>query len=640
MEVLSPKHSNPITILTSNFLPPTLKPLHLKTINKDIKNPKNLTISSSSLKIIRNPSLDRHVVKQNKIRFVQKLKTLLLSKPKHYIHLHILSKCRSYLSLPNPRSLLSMIHRYPSIFELFTIPTPPSALTTNNSQLCVRLTPAAAALATQESHFKSAISATLASKLQKLLMLSSHRRLLLSKLVHLGPDLGLPPNFRSRLCNDHSDRFKTVDTSYGRALELVSWDPRLAVPIPAPEFRPPGLIVDRPLKFKRLRLRKGLNLKRRHQEFLMKFGELPEVSPYDTPVGELASESVEAEKRACGVVREVLGMTVEKRTLVDHLTHFRKEFGLSNKVRAMLVRHPELFYVSVKGQRDSVFLTEGYDDKGGLLEKDELLVAKERVFSCGHLCVDSIVDLFLTRNSPSDVGFRSQQYIAGSTITINKSQASSPVRTGRETHPDLNCQAQDPSSSLFKGVPSNREIWNRPVYSGGQEEKGCRLKFAKAVVSHSYVSMGQVLCNYDYGGRSMNRNLWRNENDRVDVSLMDCLFPEVTTGNKMSNTFSDRYEDDELSDRMMNLATTEIIQRCRMSTADVPANADAKVSCEVGPEDKTRIQSRCLKRRNFGKAALDLICGLFMLFALMLLLWIDDEEVVNGSSWERVIDCA
>lgn len=376
-----------ISFLNSSFLPRNPSWLH-GNINQNYKSSKNfrnlpISISCSSLKIVQSPSLDRHIVKQNKIRFVQKLKTLLLSKPKHYMQLHILSKCRSYLSLSKPRSILSMIHRYPLIFEVFSVPRPPLPFnaTKSYSQLCVRLTPAAAALASQELKLKSAISITLANKLQKLLMLSSHRRLLLSKLVHLAPDLGLPPNFRSRLCNDHPDKFKTVDTSYGRALELVSWDPQLTNPLPSPEVHSHEMIVDRPLKFKQLRLRKGLNLKRRHQDFLIKFGEMPAVCPYNTSAGALAKESMEEEKRACAVVREVLGMMIEKRTLIDHLTHFRKEFGLPNKLRGMLVRHAELFYVSLKGQRDSVFLVEGYDEKGALLEKDETLVIKDQLMA-------------------------------------------------------------------------------------------------------------------------------------------------------------------------------------------------------------------------------------------------------------------
>lgn len=377
--------NRPVTSLGSSFKPGTT-PFSF-SINRKQKNHNYLnnvsvsvSISCSSLKLVRDRPLDRHVVMKNKIRFVQKLKTLLLSKPKHYLPLHILSKCRSYLSLTKPRSILAMIHRYPSIFELFTIPWPPTPLNATKlyPQLCVRLTPAAAALAAEELSLQNSISTLLATKLQKLLMLSSHNRLLLSKLVHLAPDLGLPPNFRSRLCNDHPDKFKIVDTSYGRALELVSWDINLAKQLPPPASHSLGLIVDRPLKFKQLRLRKGLNLKRSHQDFLLKFEEMPEVCPYRNPTEALAKESIEAEKRSCALIREVLGMTIEKRTLIDHLTHFRKEFGLPNKLRGMIVRHPELFYVSLKGKRDSVFLVEGFGEKGDLLEKDEILVLQDQ----------------------------------------------------------------------------------------------------------------------------------------------------------------------------------------------------------------------------------------------------------------------
>ncbi|KAL1330742.1 hypothetical protein HN51_047995 [Arachis hypogaea] len=350
-----------------------------KEHNNDLSNI-SISIYCSSVKHVRDTGLDRRVLLKNKTRFVQKLKTLLLSKPKHYLPVHILSKCWSYLTLSTPHSILAMIHRYPSIFELFTIPWPPKPLNATKlyPQLCVRLTPAAAALSAEELTLQSSISTTLATKLQKLLMLSSHYRLLLSKLVHLAPDLGLPPNFRSRLCNDFPDKFKTVETSYGRALELVSWDSNLAKPLPPLAFRSPDLIVDRPLKFKQLRLRKGLNIKRRHQSFLLKFEEIPELCPYRNPVDSLAKVSLEAEKRSCSVVREVLGMMIEKSTLIDHLTHFRKEFGLPNKLRAMIIRHPELFYVSLKGQRHSVFLVEGFGEKGELLEKDEILFLRNK----------------------------------------------------------------------------------------------------------------------------------------------------------------------------------------------------------------------------------------------------------------------
>nr|XP_019701601.1 protein WHAT'S THIS FACTOR 1, chloroplastic [Elaeis guineensis] len=389
--------------IKTSFLPPTLSSSTSPSLRSTTINlPPVITTRrtkppffffypiSSTTKIPRCRPLDRHAAKHGKLRFARKLKTLLLSKPRQFLPLRVLSRCRAYLGLHPSRSLRSMILRYPALFHLFYAPSRSSP--TSDSLLAVTLTPAAAALAADESLLRARIAASLASKLQRLLMLSPRRRLLLTKLVHLAPDLGLPPDFRSRLCNHHPDRFRTVDTSYGRALELVSWDPSLAVSLPPIQNPSSDRIIDRPPRFKQLHLRRGLNVKRRHRDYLIRFQELPEVSPYAAAAAAAASASAneeewwrwqrtaeEEEKRACTVVREVLGMTVEKRTLVDHLTHFRKDFGLPNRLRAMLVRHPELFYVSVKGVRDSVFLVEAYDHKGKLLVEDELLAEKERL---------------------------------------------------------------------------------------------------------------------------------------------------------------------------------------------------------------------------------------------------------------------
>ncbi|MQL83937.1 hypothetical protein Taro_016430 [Colocasia esculenta] len=345
--------------------------------------PQRVTMAAAATKMTaRCPPLDLQAAKHHRLRFVRKLTTLLLSKPRQFLPLHVLSRhCRRYLTLAATprRSVLSMVLRYPAIFRLFHAP---SSSSQSLFVLSVGFTPAAAALAAEESRLREEIASSLAAKLQRLLMLTAHRRLLLSKIVHLAPDLCLPPDFRSRLCNRHPDRFRTVDTSYGRALELVAWDPALAAPLPAlraPDDDPRRPIIDRPPRFKQLKLRRGLNLKRRHRDYLIRFQELPEVSPF-SPSQPGAGEAA-AEKRACAVVREVLGMLVERRTLVDHLTHLRKDLGLPNKLRALLMRHPEMFYVSIKGQRDSVFLVEGYDDRGRLLDKDGLLAAKERLLA-------------------------------------------------------------------------------------------------------------------------------------------------------------------------------------------------------------------------------------------------------------------
>uniref|UniRef100_A0A0A9DWS2 PORR domain-containing protein n=1 Tax=Arundo donax TaxID=35708 RepID=A0A0A9DWS2_ARUDO len=185
-------------------------------------------------------------------------------------------------------------------------------------------------------------------------------------------------DFRATLCPRHPDLFTLVNTPRGHAVQLT--DPPSLPPPPLPPLRcstPPDRLMDRPRRFPHLPLRRGLNLRRAHRDYLLRFHSLPEVSPFEQ-LDEGAVLDV-LERRACAVVREVLAMTVEKRTLVDHLTHFRRDFGLPNRLLAMLVRHPELFYVSVKGVRHSVFLVEAFDDDGRLLVEDEMLVGRDRL---------------------------------------------------------------------------------------------------------------------------------------------------------------------------------------------------------------------------------------------------------------------
>ncbi|KAJ3696953.1 hypothetical protein LUZ61_000658 [Rhynchospora tenuis] len=326
-------------------------------------------------KLVRSPHLDNHASRHSHLRFARKLSTLLLSKSRHFLPLRILRRCRRYLTLPSRRPLIPMILRYPSLFQLIYAP---SGSPLHSSVLAVTLTPAALELFEESSLLRARMADSLAAKLHRLLMLSPHRRILISKLVHLGPDFGFPADFRSKLCNRHPDRFITVNTTYGRAVRLVSYDKSLALPMPPLRSYGDNRIMDRPRRFDFIPLRRGLNIKRHHREFLLRIRKLPEISAFDDC--DLDSLSPEmAEKRACAVVREILGMTVEKRTLIDYLTHFRKDFGLPNRLRAMLVRHPEMFYVSIKGIRHSVYLTEAYNDKGKLIVPDELLMEKERM---------------------------------------------------------------------------------------------------------------------------------------------------------------------------------------------------------------------------------------------------------------------
>ncbi|XP_020111771.1 uncharacterized protein LOC109726544 [Ananas comosus] len=278
-------------------------------------------------KIVRCPALDRQAARSSRLRFARKLTALLLSKRRRFLPLRVLRRCRPYLGLSPPRPLLPMILRYPSLFRLFRSPT--------SSALSVALTPAASALADRQLSLQSSLQSSLPAKLHRLLMLAPHGRLLLAKLAHLAPDLGLPRDFPSAVCPRHPHRFALVDTSYGRALQLTSWDPSLASP--SPPLRPSpspssDRILDRPLKFHHLHLPlplpRGLNLRRRHRDYLIRFHALPAPSPYnnrnsDSYNDELAveDEMLAERERLMELVREGKRMRREMRrgTPIDNI---------------------------------------------------------------------------------------------------------------------------------------------------------------------------------------------------------------------------------------------------------------------------------------------------------------------------------
>ncbi|KAK7342482.1 hypothetical protein VNO80_25436 [Phaseolus coccineus] len=92
----------------------------------------------------------------------------------------------------------------------------------------------------------------------------------------------------------------------------------------------------------------------------------------------LKAGSLEFDKRAVAVMHELLSFTIEKRLVSDHLTHFRRELVMPQKLMRLLLKHCGIFYVSERGKRFSVFLTEAYEGSE-LIEKCPLVLWKEKV---------------------------------------------------------------------------------------------------------------------------------------------------------------------------------------------------------------------------------------------------------------------
>lgn len=319
---------------------------------------------------------DNVVQRDKKLKLVLKIRKILEKYPERIMPLRELGKYRRFLGLQRGRRFIALLKRFPGVFEIEE---------EGAYLLRFRMTPEAEKLYFEELKIRNEMEALLVVKLRKLLMMSLEKRVLLEKIGHLRTDLGLPLEFRDTICHRYPQYFKVVQTDRGPALELTHWDPELAISAAemdeeenrARELESKNLIIDRPLKFNRVQLPKGLKLSKNEMRRICQFRDMPYISPY-SDFSELKPGSPEKEKHACGVVHELLSLTVEKRTLVDHLTHFREEFRFSQQLRGMLIRHPDMFYVSLKGDRDSVFLREAYRGSN-LVDKDRLLVVKEKM---------------------------------------------------------------------------------------------------------------------------------------------------------------------------------------------------------------------------------------------------------------------
>ncbi|KAH7299131.1 hypothetical protein KP509_25G074200 [Ceratopteris richardii] len=301
-----------------------------------------------------------------------KLKELLAKEPGMCMSLRELGKKRKKLGLEKSRRLVTLLKRYSAIFEMFE---------EGASNMYFRLSPTAEELFLEEQKLKAEMESVLVNKIRKLLMMSIDKTLLLYKISHMKRDLGLPDDFKVNLVEKYPQFFKVVELQSGPALELTSWDPELAVSAWERNVEDGSVmfnVKNKPLKqVGKRRYPRKFHFKQKDIVSLRKFHDMSYFSPY-SEFAHLEPTSREAEKHACAVVHEILSMTLEKRLNIDFLTHFRRDYRFSQQIHGMLVRHPELFYVSLKGDRNSVFLREAYRGSE-LIKKDPLVLLKDKL---------------------------------------------------------------------------------------------------------------------------------------------------------------------------------------------------------------------------------------------------------------------
>ena len=337
--------------------------------------------------------LDAVIQGEKKLKRVLKIKEILVKQPGMVMSLRDLGKYRRQLGLTGKMRVVALLKRFPAVFHVYEV---------GSTAKYFRFTAAAKKQYLDEKRLHMEMEEVAVTRLRKLLMMSIDKSIAIQKIKHIRRELGLPEDFgTSEFLDRNRQYFKLGTCGLGPLLILEEWDPELAVTAlekakqekvnarqalemelaksVGEEVEEEESVLARAPRFQKklLALPKGQQIKRKDREKLLKFQEVPAISPYDDK-SDLNPATAEAEKAAVLTVHELLSLTLEKKILVDFLTHFRRDFKFSQQIRGMLIRHPEYFYVSLKGSRDSVFLREAYENSE-LKQKDPLVLLKERM---------------------------------------------------------------------------------------------------------------------------------------------------------------------------------------------------------------------------------------------------------------------
>ncbi|XP_020268915.1 protein ROOT PRIMORDIUM DEFECTIVE 1-like isoform X1 [Asparagus officinalis] len=299
---------------------------------------------------------------------------VLRKEPEQIIPLRRLEQYKQQINLSKPHKVSDFIKKSPKLFELYR---------DKKGVIWCGLTEKAEELVKEENRLLEAHTNKAVEYVTRLLMMSVDKRLPMDKVAHFRRDIGFPFDFRTRWVHMFPEYFRVVKRDDVEFLELTSWNSSWAVTEIekrammginyVSESHSPGILsLPFPMKF-------PPNFKKifRIGGKIEHFQKRSYLSPY-ADSRELAPGSQEFDKRAVAVMHEILSFTIEKRLVTDHLTHFRREFVMPQKLMRILLKHYGIFYVSERGKRFSAFLTEAYEGSE-LIDKSPLYLWKEKI---------------------------------------------------------------------------------------------------------------------------------------------------------------------------------------------------------------------------------------------------------------------
>ncbi|XP_057747420.1 protein WHAT'S THIS FACTOR 1 homolog, chloroplastic-like [Arachis stenosperma] len=309
----------------------------------------------------RVSDLDRVMELRKKPSLILELSSIIQSHKTQSLLLRDLEKNVGFV---RKWDFMALIERYPTIFRVSG--SPPS----------VSLTLKAQSVAQEEAQAKALMEPLLVNNLRKLLMLSVDCRVPLQTLEFVGPELGLPCDFRESLVPKYPHFFSVKRVAGKDCLELEDWDSSLAVTAREARLAQEGVLSANqsgvrikvriskdgnymgPFAFK-MNFPPGFRPNVSYLENLERWQRMDFPSPY-LNARRLDPTALETRKRAVAVIHELLSLTMEKRMTSVQLDAFQAECRLPSKLLLCLIKHHGIFYLTNKGVRSTVFLKDAY----------------------------------------------------------------------------------------------------------------------------------------------------------------------------------------------------------------------------------------------------------------------------------------
>ncbi|KAG6536265.1 protein ROOT PRIMORDIUM DEFECTIVE 1-like [Zingiber officinale] len=314
-------------------------------------------------------TLDKLMNHLKKLRQALGVHELMSKRRGHYTSVQLLSKWRHMSGLNT--SIGSFLRKYPHIFEVYVHPV--------KRNLCCKTTQKMVDLITQESVVIKETEQDAVRRLKKLLMLSTNGTLHIHALWLIREELGLPDDFRNSVIPNYPDDFRVEEPD---TLVLISWDSSLAEASierwRENEYREKWL-SEHETKFAfPIQFPTGYKIEKGMREKLKNWQMLPYLKPYEKKDDLRVGSATRFEKRVVSILHEFLSLLVEKRLAVERLAHFRRDLSMEVNVRELILKHPGIFYISTKGNAQTMFLREAYC-KGSLVDPNPIYVVRKKM---------------------------------------------------------------------------------------------------------------------------------------------------------------------------------------------------------------------------------------------------------------------